>query len=135
MSTKSCKALLISFFIIILIGLFSIETNAQLNLWPAAISDPFASVLAGFGSLPVLGGTFGVTSAFGAPGSFLYPSYDYYDYLGLDSYWYWEPYPYDVYSYYYPYPYEYYQPYFGVSSFYFPIYTEAPWWASALAFL
>ena len=131
MKTKLLKAILISFFIIAFLGMFCMETNAQ---WPAAIADPYASIFAGYGVLPTIGGTFGVTSLFGAPGSFVYPSYSYYDYFDFDDYWYWQPYPYDLYSYYYS-PYDYYQPYFGVTSSYFPIYTEAPWWASALAFL
>jgi hypothetical protein len=133
MRTKLGKVLLISFFIIVFIGLFCIKTNAQLSSWPAAIIDPYATVLAGFGVLPPLGGVFGVTSLFGAPGSFLYPSYPYYDYFDFDDYyWYWPPFPYELYPYE---PWEWDLPYFGVTSAFFPIYTEPPWWASALAFL
>ena len=131
MRNKSWKALSISLFIIIVISVLSVNTNAQ---WPAAIADPYATIFSGFVALPTIGGTFGVTSLFGVPGSFVYPSYSYYDPFDFDSYWSWQPYPYDLYSYYYS-PYDYYQPYFGVTSSYFPIYTEAPWWASALAFL
>lgn len=133
MRTRLWKILLISVFIILIVGLFCMETNAQLNLWPAAITDPYASVLAGFGVLPPLGGAFGVTSLFGAPGSFFFPTYGYYDYFDFDDY-YWYSYPYasGIYSYE---PWEWNLPYFGVTSAFFPIYTEPPWWASALAFL
>jgi len=126
------KALIISFFIVAFIGLFCMKTNAQLSSWPAAMVDPYASIFAGFGVSPLLGGIFGVTSLFGTPGSFLYPSYGYYDPFDFDDYWYWQPYSYDFYSYD---PWNWNLPYFGVTSSFFPIYTESPWWASALAFL
>ncbi|MGA1840734.1 MAG: hypothetical protein ACMUIU_08930 [bacterium] len=132
MRKKLWNTLLISFIIIVLMGIFCIETNAQLNLWPAAISDPYASIFSGFGVLPSFGGTFGVTSLFGTPGSFLYPSYTYGLFDFDDYYWYWQPYPYDFYPYE---PWEWDLPYFGVTSSFFPIYTGPPWWASALAFL
>lgn len=132
MKTKLWNTLIISLFIIVLTGIFCMETNAQLTLWPAAISDPYATIFSGFGVLPSIGGTFGVTSLFGASGSFLYPSYSYYDLFDFDDYWYWQPFPYNIYSYE---PWEWNLPYFGVTSSFFPIYTEPPWWASALAFL
>jgi hypothetical protein len=75
MRNKSWKALSISLFIIIVIGLLCVNTNAQ---WPAAIADPYATIFSGFGISPVLGGTFGVTSLYGlSPGSYLFPSYSY----------------------------------------------------------
>ena len=136
MRNKSWKALSISLFIIIVIGLLCVNTNAQ---WPAAIADPYATIFSGFGISPVLGGTFGVTSLYGlSPGSYLYPSYSYYDPFDFDDYWYWQPYTYDpwdlddlyLYS-----AWNWSEPYFGVTSSFFPIYTAPPWWASALAFL
>jgi hypothetical protein len=102
------------------------NTNAQ--LWPAAIDPYAANIFAGFGVSPILGGTFGLTSWYGlSPGALLYPSYSYYDLFDFDDYWYWQPYSY--------YPWDFDEPYFGVTSYYFPILTESPWWASALAFL
>ena len=104
------------------------ETNAQLSTWPVAIADPYASIFAGFGVPPLIGGSFGVTSLLGfAPGPYLYPSYSLYEPFDFDDFWYWPTYSYDVW--------DWDLPYFGVTSAYFPIYTEPPWWASALAFL
>lgn len=136
MRAELSKALLISLCIIAIIGLLCMEANAQGYAWPAAIADPFTSIFAGFAIPPTLGGVFGVTSLFGFPGSFSYPSYGYYDPFDFDDYWYGlSPFLYD-YSYDYSYsPWSWDLPYFGVTSAFFPIYTEAPWWASALAFL
>ena len=136
MRTNLWKTLSISIFIIVIIGLFCVNTNAQ---WPAAIADPYATIFSGFGVSPVLGGTFGVTSLFGAsPGYYLYQPYSVYDPLDFADFWYWEPYSYDYWDWYEPYtyyPWTWDQYYFGVTSVPTPIFTGPPWWASALAFL
>ncbi|MBN2374254.1 hypothetical protein JXL19_10755 [bacterium] len=133
---KIWKVLLICVFTVIFAGVFCIETTAQLSAWPEAITDPYSVIFSGFGVSPLLGGIFGVTSLIGLPPEpFLYSTYTYYSPYTSYSYnypfdfddnWFWQPYPFDYW--------DWRPPYFGVTSAYFRIYTDPPWWAFPLTF-